>query len=1083
MISSIWLKALRSLLISVLLAAFAAGAGAQTLTNPTGTASEAEKPPAPAPDPLGRETPQGLVTGLISAIGDGDFERAVRFFETDTVRASVDSSASSGANLAHEVETVLNRAGSVISPELSIDPAGDLNDGLADDLDKIGTITLPGSDPEPLLAKRVERDGKAVWLVSAETLHTIHDTARASAADSLQSSLIDRFPAGPSLFGAPLSHWAALIVVVAISFAIAWILTAARGLFVWLVRHRYGETRLTRFVNASAAPIRVIITAIVFAVVIHAMDVSVVARYHATFAAQIVIWFAFAWLLWRASDAGGDFALSRMTQSGRLTAYSAVSFVKRAFKVLLGVVFVAAVLNAFGVNVTAGLAALGIGGLAIALGAQKLFENLIGSLTLIADRPVRIGDFCKFGDSLGTVEDIGIRSTRIRTLDRTVVTVPNGEFSAMQIENYTQRDQFLFRHTLTLRYETSPDQLRYLLQELRAMLYAHTKVDPNPARVRFLSLGAHSLDLEIFAYVRASDYADFLEVQEDLLLRAMDIVEASGSGFAFPSQTLYLGRDGGLDDDKRAAAEAVVKERLEKGELQVPRFTPEEISRLRGQIDYPPRGAAVGQKGPADSAPGRSATNPVCGSTRATYMVSSRGCAARQETNSRGLIDLKGAVPDQARGPGHTAPTYVSRFPGSISPTAEAATRFDSVRSTHPEETSGRHARYRRPPRPSCVRSGLARRAEMTEEERRGGSERRRGAHPPADAAAARPSRSSGRCAARSIRAASSTDIDAAGGTVAMPVVEKRHMFFRAFTGEDCLEDGVFGTRHPDAGAAGRRSRPHRRAACRLRPARRAHRLRRRPLRQRHRRPEGARPRGARGGHRLRLPGGGGRAGGAARRGARHDRHRARADRRVDRDGGRVRLLFLGDVVGRSGRKVVTTLLPGLIEKHGFDFVVVNGENAAGGFGITDATFQRDRRRRRRLRDHRQPRLGPARGALLRRPRGALPAPGQLSARHAGPRRQSLYGEERRARARGQRHGRRLHAGARRAVPGGDARARPPAPSAMAATRSSSTCTPRHRARSRPWAISSTARRRWSSARIRMCRRPMRASCPAARPS
>jgi MscS family membrane protein len=114
--------------------------------------------------------------------------------------------------------------------------------------------------------------------------------------------------------------------------------------------------------------------------------------------------------------------------------------------------------------------------------------------------------------------------------------------------------------------------------------------------VRFISLASHSLDLEIFAYIRANDYFDFLEVQEDLLLRAMDIVEASGSGFAFPSQTLYLGRDGGLDHEKRDAVEAVVKEWKEKGELQVPRFTPEEISRLRGQIDYPPEGSAVAKK-------------------------------------------------------------------------------------------------------------------------------------------------------------------------------------------------------------------------------------------------------------------------------------------------------------------------------------------------------------------------------------------------------------------------------------------------------------------------------------------------------
>jgi MscS family membrane protein len=219
---------------------------------------------------------------------------------------------------------------------------------------------------------------------------------------------------------------------------------------------------------------------------------------------------------------------------------------------------------------TAAIAALGLGGLAIALGAQKLFENLIGGVTLVADRPVRIGDFCRFGTALGTVENIGIRSTRIRTLDRTVLTVPNGDFSAMKIENFTSRDRFWFHPTLNLRYETSPEQVRYLLQELRAMLHAHPRVSNEPARVRFIALGAYSIDLEIFAYVYANSYDEFLEVQEDLLLRCMEIVNKSGTGFAFPSQTLYVSRDDGIDAERARTAEEAVRTRRDSGSLHSP---------------------------------------------------------------------------------------------------------------------------------------------------------------------------------------------------------------------------------------------------------------------------------------------------------------------------------------------------------------------------------------------------------------------------------------------------------------------------------------------------------------------------------
>lgn len=158
---------------------------------------------------------------------------------------------------------------------------------------------------------------------------------------------------------------------------------------------------------------------------------------------------------------------------------------------------------------------------------------------------MRIGDFCRFGTTLGTVEEIGIRSTRIRTLDRTVLTVPNGEFSSLHIENYSQRDRFWFHPTLNLRYETSAAQMRQVLSGLAAMLRAQSKVDGASMRVRFVGLGTHSLDIEIFSYVYASDYGNFLEIQETLLLRCMEVVEAAGTGFAFPSQTLYVARDGG----------------------------------------------------------------------------------------------------------------------------------------------------------------------------------------------------------------------------------------------------------------------------------------------------------------------------------------------------------------------------------------------------------------------------------------------------------------------------------------------------------------------------------------------------------
>jgi MscS family membrane protein len=206
--------------------------------------------------------------------------------------------------------------------------------------------------------------------------------------------------------------------------------------------------------------------------------------------------------------------------------------------------------------VTGLLAGLGVGGLAVALAAQKTIENLFGGVSLVADRPIQVGEICRFGDRVGTIEAIGLRSTRIRTLDRTVVTIPNAEFSALQLENYSARDRIWLKLTLGLRYETSPAQLRQVLDALRKLLRDHPRVDPDPARVRFIDFGAYSLDLELFAYVQTSDFNEYLAIREEILLSIMDAVEACGTGFAFPSQTIYGARDGGLpgaDVDSRSS--------------------------------------------------------------------------------------------------------------------------------------------------------------------------------------------------------------------------------------------------------------------------------------------------------------------------------------------------------------------------------------------------------------------------------------------------------------------------------------------------------------------------------------------------
>lgn len=237
------------------------------------------------------------------------------------------------------------------------------------------------------------------------------------------------------------------------------------------------------------------------------------------------------------------------------------------------------------------LAGLGLGGLAIALAARPTLENIIGGFILFADRPVRVGDYCEFGGDEGTVEEIGLRSTRIRKRDDTVVTIPNADFSSMQVQNNARRRRWLYRTTLGLRYETTPDQLRFVLAKLREMLLRHPKVAPEPLVVRFLGFGDFSLDIELLAYIRTRDWLVFRALREDVNLRIMDIVKESGTGFAFPSRTAYMARDAGLDGEKGLAAEAEVETWRTQGRLPFPDLGEAAQARLLDTLDYPPTGS------------------------------------------------------------------------------------------------------------------------------------------------------------------------------------------------------------------------------------------------------------------------------------------------------------------------------------------------------------------------------------------------------------------------------------------------------------------------------------------------------------
>lgn len=540
-------------------------------------------------DPLGRSNPKGTVEGFFKSITNDDFIKATKFIDfPEQIMRQRDSSR---VELVQKFEVVLNKYGSILPVSIiNSNPEGSDNDGLSSELEQVGTIDLNGATTPILLERISQSTNNPIWLISKTTTEQLITYINANP-NSYSAELNATGFRAAKWKGVPIIDWLAIIALAFASYFIAWLLTI---IIRWIVRtfwRDFHENKYSKFLRALLIPLRLVIAVTLIVNVSQLLNLSIVVRQSFSVVNLIALWTALFIFIWLLIDTLSSIGEERLRERNILSGLSAVSFLKNSAKFTLIIIAILIAFETLGFNITAGIAALGVGGIALALGAQKTVENIVGGLSVVFDQPVTVGDFCKFGDTIGTVEKIGMRSTRIRTLGRTLVTIPNADFSSQLIENFAKRDMFLYLTTLGLRYETSSDQMRYILVELRKILYAHPKVTPDPARVRFLGYGSDALKVELFAYVNAVDWNDFLGVQEDINLRIAKVIEDSGSGFAFPSQTIYISQDEGLSESKKAQAEAKVKEWITNNELNIPNFDSQTIENLRDSLRYPPEGS------------------------------------------------------------------------------------------------------------------------------------------------------------------------------------------------------------------------------------------------------------------------------------------------------------------------------------------------------------------------------------------------------------------------------------------------------------------------------------------------------------
>ncbi len=474
-------------------------------------AAQSSSPAAePLKDTLGRDTPRGTLFGFMDAARKGNFDLAALYLNTPLRDQAA-------AELAQQLYVVLDTRLPARMLEVSDKPDGSRPNPLKPDQDVIGTVAA-GDGQLDILVERVNRGPAGrVWVFSSRTLEAIP-----AVYDEIHMVPVERvLPAWlmrPRVVGIRLFDWLAFFIVLPLLYR-AFGLMQSRA-------HVPGAARLT-------------VLAIAIRVILRSVDLPLIERQFWTATSGLMLVAALVWFGFMLGAFGERYLLKRLDRSHGDTA-SLLRLGRRTVDVLWVVAGLLLVLRYYGIDATAALAGLGIGGIAVALSAQKTLENVIGGVSIIFDGAVRIGDAVKIGTTAGTVEYVGLRSTRIRTLDRTLLTIPNGQIATLNIETLSERDKYWFHHFIGITYDATPDQLVALSGDIRDVLRRHARADDASIRVRIVRFTASSIEIEISVYLFAQHWDDFLEQQEALLLDIMRSVAGHGAAFAFPTQTLHV---------------------------------------------------------------------------------------------------------------------------------------------------------------------------------------------------------------------------------------------------------------------------------------------------------------------------------------------------------------------------------------------------------------------------------------------------------------------------------------------------------------------------------------------------------------
>ena len=589
-------KTSRWMLLSFLLLAVPAMAQ----ENPLSAVTAQTKPPEPAKpvDPLGRTNPRSTVLGFLQAAQSAQPDSAAQYFQASRSRRPADDQ-----KIVHELKALMDRAFVGNINRITDLPEGTPQEGLSAAQERVGKVEVNDESVDLILTRVTDPVYGPIWVFSNETIAQLQELSGQLEAQQVETKLPQVLVRNVFL-GLPLWQWIAILLLIPIATGAAWLfiqlVRAVRSIF----NSIRGRKLDYKFGSAAFGPSLLIIATVLHAVGMRFVGLPLLARHYYGQAILVFFLIGLTWLTVRIIEWSGERLRYRAISAGRAGVGSLMLLLQRMVKVVVIFAGAVLVLNTVGFNLTTVLAGVGIGGIAVAFAAQKTLENLFGGVSVLGDEAIRVGDVCRFGTTVGTIEDIGLRSTRVRTVERVELSIPNGSLATMNIENLSQRDKFLFNNTIGLRGDSTRDQLLFCLAEIRKLLYAHPKIEADGARIRLVGFGESSFDLEIFCYIKTTNAAEFIAIREDILLRIMGIVESSGTSFANPARTVYFTRDPGMNEkDTEQAAKTVEKWREDKT-FPFPDFLPAEISKLRGTIEYPPADSVLAAKDNAANASG-----------------------------------------------------------------------------------------------------------------------------------------------------------------------------------------------------------------------------------------------------------------------------------------------------------------------------------------------------------------------------------------------------------------------------------------------------------------------------------------------